>query len=69
MHHKQGQKVVHKNLSQGCNLIKRSEKRDIDRDIERVREREGKKKEMECERSAQFGGEASTDHTIGEGLS
>ena len=45
-------------------MIKRSEKRDI----ERVREREGKKKEMESERSAQFGGEASTDHPIGEGL-
>ena len=64
---KQGQKVVHKNVSQGCNLIKRSEKRDIERDIEIVRERDGKN-EMESERSAQFEGEASTDHPIGEGL-
>ena len=49
-------------------MIKRSEKRDIGWDIERVREREGKKKEKEREISAQFRGEASTDHPIGEGL-
>ena len=46
-------------------MIKRSEKRDIERDIERGRK---KKMESERERSAQFGGEASTDHPIGEGL-
>ena len=39
-------------------------------DIHRVRGREGKKNEIESERerSAQFGGEASTVHLIGEGL-
>ena len=65
---KQGQKAVHKNVSQGGNLMKRFEKRDLERDIERVREKERKKNEMESERerSAQFGVEASTFVTLND---
>ena len=45
---KQGQKVVHKNGSQGGNLMKRFEKRDLERDIrESKRKREEEKRDGE----------------------
>ena len=42
---KQGQKVVHKNVSQGCNLIKRFEKRIYPRKGYRERKREEEKRD------------------------